>query len=128
GDYGHTNFRGDNCCLACLPGGSNLAAKKGLSVTLMIERLAVASDEFCFHSGLSLSSHHGVSIEFSQEKIQARQISYACACGIHCSQHGGANCLGIRIFGVPEQFECGRRSAADARMRYAHQCHVDAVR
>ena len=68
---GSIDSRSDDCGLARLPSGRDLAAEKTQRLALVIEGLSVAADQVRFHAELPLGSQYGIGIKFAKEEIQA---------------------------------------------------------
>lgn len=76
-DRGHAEPRGDDGGFAGLPCDGQLAAEKTLRRSLMIERLAVTTDQVEFYTMLARGFCDRFGVEFAEKRIQASQIGDA---------------------------------------------------
>ena len=106
GDDRDADTGGDHRAFSGLPGDGQFAAQEFRGLALVVESLAVASDQFCFQAEAALGGEYGFGVEFGQQEIQTRQIGYAGLLCVHGFQHGLADFFRVWVFGLGQEFEC----------------------
>ena len=124
GDHRHADLRRDHRRLAGLPGAGDAAPEKRRWRSLVIERLAVAADQFALQPRASLRGANRVGIEFAQQELQPRKIGDAGRPRVHRREHSATHLGRIGKLVMRQQFE----ARAEAAALDAHQRDVDAVR
>ena len=105
GYHRDAHARGDHRAFARLPGDREFASQKWRGFALMVERLAMASDELDFLAEASLGGQDSFGIQFGEQEIQSGQVGDAGLLCVHGFQHGAADRFGIWVFGMSQEFE-----------------------
>ena len=111
---------------------ASLRPEEYRGLALVVERLAVAADQFYLLAKAPLRRQHGLGVEFRQQEIQSGQFGHAGLRRVHRFQHSLADILRVRIFGVGDEFErqvreASTRAGESPAPHNPDQGYVDAV-
>ena len=90
---GHCRALRKNGALSCLPGAGDLASEEEGGLSLVIESLAVTTDETCANFVFLAGPSNGLGVELAEQDIQAREIGHG-NLGVHERQDSATNRCG----------------------------------